>query len=70
MLDACVGRARRAVVVALATVERVEATHRALADAGLEVEGTMLSASRMRALGEGHRLAAENPVFVLSGVRR
>jgi precorrin-6Y C5,15-methyltransferase (decarboxylating) len=63
-------RARRAVVVALATVERVGLAERALTKAGLEVTGTMLSAARLAPLAGGHRLAAANPVFVLGGRRR
>jgi precorrin-6B methylase 2 len=30
----------------------------------------MVQASRLRPLAGGHRLAAENPVVVVSGVRR
>ena len=62
-------RVRRAVVVALATVERVGPAEQALAKAGLEVTGTMLSAARLAPLAGGHRLAAANPVFVLGGWR-
>ena len=36
---------------------------------GLEVETTFLQASRMKGVGELHRLAAETPVFVVVGSR-
>lgn len=62
-------RARRAVVVALATVERVGAARRALDDAGLAVDGTVVQAARLLPLGGGTRLAATNPVFLLGGRR-
>jgi precorrin-6Y C5,15-methyltransferase (decarboxylating) len=62
-------RTRRAVVVALATVERVGPTLAALTEAGLDVEATQLSAARISPLAGGHRLAATNPVFVLRGAR-
>ena len=63
ILDVCCARARRAVVVTLAIVERLQA-------AGLQAEATLVQASRLRALAGGHRLAAENPVVVVSGTRR
>jgi precorrin-6Y C5,15-methyltransferase (decarboxylating) len=69
IVAAAAARAGRAVVVALATVERVAPAERALAAAGLAVRGTMLSAARLAPLGGGHRLAATNPVFVLGGWR-
>ena len=62
-------RARRCVVVALATVERVGPAQRVLEDAGMEVAATMLQASRLQALGQGHRLAATNPVVLIKGTR-
>jgi precorrin-6Y C5,15-methyltransferase (decarboxylating) len=70
ILDLCCARARRAVVVTLAIVERAGPALQRLQAAGLEAEATMLQASRLRPLAGGHRLAAENPVVVLSGVRR
>jgi precorrin-6Y C5,15-methyltransferase (decarboxylating) len=70
ILDACCARARRAVVVTLAIVERAGPTLERLQAAGLEAEATMLQASRLRPLAGGHRLAAENPVVVVSGARR
>jgi precorrin-6B methylase 2 len=38
-----------------------------LEDCGLDVETTFLQAARMKGVGELHRLAAETPVFVVSG---
>ena len=70
LVEVAAARARRAVVVALATVERVTTAMERLEAGGLEVEAVMLQASRLRRLGGGHRLAAANPVFVASGRRR
>jgi precorrin-6Y C5,15-methyltransferase (decarboxylating) len=70
LVDLAAGRARRAVVAALATVERVTMATERLEAAGLEAEAVMLQASRLRRLGAGHRLAAANPVFVAWGRRR
>jgi precorrin-6Y C5,15-methyltransferase (decarboxylating) len=62
-------RARRAVVLALVTLERVVPAARILEDCGLEVETTLLQTSRMKGVGDLHRLAAESAVFVVSGSR-
>jgi precorrin-6Y C5,15-methyltransferase (decarboxylating) len=62
-------RARRAVVLALVTLERVVPAAELLEDCGLEVETTFLQASRMKGVGGLHRLAAESAVFVVSGRR-
>ncbi|MGZ6644928.1 MAG: cobalamin biosynthesis bifunctional protein CbiET, partial [Solirubrobacteraceae bacterium] len=70
ILDLCCARARRAVVVTLAIVERAGPALERVHAAGLEAEATMVQASRLRPLAGGHRLAAENPVVVVSGVRR
>jgi precorrin-6B C5,15-methyltransferase / cobalt-precorrin-6B C5,C15-methyltransferase len=70
ILDLCCARARRAVVVTLAIVERAGPALGRLQAAGLEAEATLVQASRLRPLAGGHRLAAENPVVVVSGVRR
>jgi precorrin-6Y C5,15-methyltransferase (decarboxylating) len=69
ILDAVVPRTRRAVVVTLAIVERAAPALEQLAALGLEADATLLQASRLRPLAGGHRLAAENPVVVVSGVR-
>jgi precorrin-6Y C5,15-methyltransferase (decarboxylating) len=70
ILDVSCARARRAVVATLAIVERAGPALERLRAAGLEAEATMVQASRLRPLSGGHRLAAENPVVVVSGVRR
>jgi precorrin-6Y C5,15-methyltransferase (decarboxylating) CbiT subunit len=63
-------RARRAVVVTLAAVDRVPGIRAALAAAGFGVDGVLLQSSRLAPLpGEVTRLAATNPVFVLWGLR-
>jgi precorrin-6Y C5,15-methyltransferase (decarboxylating) len=62
-------RARRAVVLALVTLERVVPAARLLEDCGLEVETTFLQISGLRGVGDLHRLAAESAVFVVSGSR-
>jgi len=72
-LAAILGRAAergpRVVVTALAALERVDPARRALSDAGLAVDGTLVQASRLAPLGTATRLAATNPVVVLRGVR-
>ncbi len=62
-------RARRAVVLALAGIERVVPAASLLAEGGLEVETVLLQASRVRGVGGLHRLVPVNPVFLVSGVR-
>src|SRR5215208_1518881 len=62
-------RALRAVVLALATLERVVPAAQMIEDCGLEVETTFLQTSRMKGVGNLHRLAAESAVFVVSGSR-
>ncbi|MCX5133967.1 precorrin-6y C5,15-methyltransferase (decarboxylating) subunit CbiE [Streptomyces sp. NBC_00340] len=63
-------RARRAVVVAMASLDRVPAARDALTAAGFECDGVLLQSSRLAPLpGNVSRLAATNPVFVLWGVR-
>lgn len=69
ILDVCAARARRAVVVTLALVERAGPVLERLRAAGLEADATLLQASRLRPLAGGHRLAAENPVVVAWGQR-
>ncbi|HJQ28208.1 MAG TPA: precorrin-6y C5,15-methyltransferase (decarboxylating) subunit CbiE [Rubrobacter sp.] len=62
-------RARRSVVLALVTLERVVPAAQTLEDCGLEVETTFLQTSRMKDVGGLHRLAAESNTFVVSGSR-
>ena len=63
----CAIRARRAVVLTLITLERVVPATEILESCGLEVDTTFLQASRVKDVGALHRLAAETPVFVVSG---
>jgi len=71
VVAACAARTPRRLVVALAAVERVGPTWRALAAAGYDVAGAQLQASRLSPLPDGvTRLAAQNPVFILRGERR
>jgi precorrin-6B C5,15-methyltransferase / cobalt-precorrin-6B C5,C15-methyltransferase len=63
----CAIRARRALVITLITLERVVPATEILESCGLEVETTFLQASRVKGVGALHRLAAETPVFVVSG---
>ncbi|MGH3089915.1 MAG: precorrin-6y C5,15-methyltransferase (decarboxylating) subunit CbiE, partial [Rubrobacteraceae bacterium] len=65
----CAGRSLRAVVLTLVTVERVVPAAKLLEEVGLEVETTLLQASRMKGVGELSRLVPENPVFVVAGRR-
>jgi precorrin-6Y C5,15-methyltransferase (decarboxylating) len=55
------------VVLSLITLERVIPAGKILEDCGLEIETTFLQTSRMKGMGKLHRLAAEAPVFVVSG---
>ncbi|WP_395572679.1 precorrin-6y C5,15-methyltransferase (decarboxylating) subunit CbiE [Streptomyces sp. BK79] len=70
IVAACARRARRAVVVAMAALDRVPAARAALLDAGLDCDGVLLQSSRLAPLpGDVTRLAATNPVFLLWGTR-
>ncbi|MEU6280677.1 precorrin-6y C5,15-methyltransferase (decarboxylating) subunit CbiE [Streptomyces sp. NPDC047028] len=70
IVAACAPRARRAVVVAMAALDRVPAAREALTSAGLACDGALLQSSRLAPLpGEVSRLAATNPVFLLWGER-
>jgi precorrin-6Y C5,15-methyltransferase (decarboxylating) len=71
VLDAAVslGQPERAVVT-LASVDRVRAVSELLTGHGYRASGVQLQASRLTALPGGSlRLAAVNPVFVISGER-
>ena len=63
----CAVQVRRSVVLALITLERVVPAGKILEDCGMEVETTFLQASRITGIGALHRLAAETPVFIVSG---
>ena len=62
-------RVRRTVVLTLITLERVVPAAQLLENCGLEVETTFLQTSRMKGVGDLHRLAPESAVFVVSGSR-
>ena len=65
----CAVRARRSVVLALVGLERVVPAAQILEDCGLEVETTFLQTSRMKGVGDLHRLAPESNAFVVCGSR-
>jgi precorrin-6B C5,15-methyltransferase / cobalt-precorrin-6B C5,C15-methyltransferase len=69
ILDHVAPRTGRAVVVTVAIVERIGPALDRLAAHGLEATATTIQASRVRPLAGGHRLAAENPVTVITGRR-
>ncbi|MER7350104.1 precorrin-6y C5,15-methyltransferase (decarboxylating) subunit CbiE [Streptomyces aurantiacus] len=70
IVTACARRARRAVVVSLAALDRVPAVRAALLGAGFDCDGVLLQSSRLAPLpGDVTRLAATNPVFLLWGTR-
>jgi precorrin-6Y C5,15-methyltransferase (decarboxylating) len=69
ILDHVAPVTRRAVVVAVALIDRIAPAIDALAAHGLDVTATTLQANRLRPLAGGHRLAAENPVTVITGRR-
>jgi precorrin-6Y C5,15-methyltransferase (decarboxylating) len=63
----CAVRARRSVVLSLITLEKIMPAGEVLQVCGLEVETTLLQASRVKGIGTLHRLAAETPIFVVRG---
>ena len=63
----CAVRTRHAVVLSLITLERVVPAREILGSCGLEVETSFMQISRVKGVGVLHRLAAETPVFVISG---
>ena len=69
ILDHVAPITRRAVVVTVALIDRIAPAMDALAAHGLDVTATTLQANRLRPLAGGHRLAAENPVTVITGRR-
>ncbi|RKS73786.1 precorrin-6Y C5,15-methyltransferase (decarboxylating) [Motilibacter peucedani] len=70
VVAAVVARQPARVVVALAALDRLAPVRDLLHDNGYDVEGTLISASRIAPLPDGSsRLAATNPVLVVSGVR-
>jgi len=69
IIKLCAVSARRSIVLALVGLERVVPAARILEGCGLEVETTFLQTSRMKGVGELHRLAAESSAFIVSGER-
>lgn len=69
ILATVVPRTRRAVVVTLALIDRAAPVLARLTALGLDADATLLQASRLKPLAGGHRLAAENPVIVVTGTR-
>ena len=69
ILDHVAPRIHRAVVVTVAIVERIAPALERLSSHGLDASATTIQASRLRPLAGGHRLAAENPVTVITGRR-
>jgi len=69
IVDVAAARARRAVVVTLATLERIGPTLARLEAAGLAVEGTLVQGARIRPFVGQHRLEPVNPTAVLVGRR-
>lgn len=66
VVNHCVNRDPRIVVVALSAIDRVAEVKRALRRPARKVDGVLLTASRLAALpGDAHRFAATNPIFVL-----
>ena len=65
----CAVSVRRSVVLALVGLERVVPAARILEGCGLEVETTFLQTSRVKGVGELHRLAAESSAFLVAGER-
>lgn len=68
-IELAADRARRAVVLTLIGLERVVPAGGILEGRGLEVETTLLQASRVKGVGALHRLVPETPVFVVTGSR-
>ncbi len=70
VVQAVVERRVPVVVAAFAALDRALGAHRVLTGGGYRVEGTQLSAARLAALpGDSVRLAATNPVIVLTAQR-
>jgi precorrin-6Y C5,15-methyltransferase (decarboxylating) len=65
----CAVSVRRTIVLSLVALERVVPAAQILEESGLEVETTFLQTSRIKGVGDLHRLAAESNVFVVSGSR-
>lgn len=69
VLAAVAPRARRAVVLALAGLDRVTPAVGQLRAAGYAAEATLVSAAQVVPIGDSQRLSGENPVFLVVGQR-
>jgi precorrin-6B C5,15-methyltransferase / cobalt-precorrin-6B C5,C15-methyltransferase len=70
VVAACAAAGPGRVVVALAALDRIAPTRTVLLAAGYALDGVQLAASRLAPLPDGAvRLAATNPITILSGVR-
>jgi precorrin-6Y C5,15-methyltransferase (decarboxylating) len=69
ILEFVAAQACRCIVLTLVTLERVVPAEKILEDCGLDVETIFLQTSRVKGVGELHRLAAGTPVFVVFGQR-
>jgi precorrin-6Y C5,15-methyltransferase (decarboxylating) len=70
VLRACAARRPDRLVAAYAAVERVGPALSVLRDAGYWTEGVQVQANRLAVLPDGaHRLAATNPVYVVTGAQ-
>lgn len=68
-VEVCATRARRTVVMTLIGLERVVPAAEIIESCGHEVETTLLQTSKVKGVGNLHRLAPETPVFVVVGSR-
>lgn len=69
VLTAVVPRTRRAVVVALAGLDRVTPALGQLRTAGYSAEAMLVSAAQVVPIGDSQRLVGDNPVFLVVGQR-
>jgi precorrin-6B C5,15-methyltransferase / cobalt-precorrin-6B C5,C15-methyltransferase len=69
ILEVVAERCRGAIVVSLATVERIGATLSLLRGAGWSAQAQLLSVHDVVPLGDGHRLAPHNPVVLVLAER-
>jgi precorrin-6B C5,15-methyltransferase / cobalt-precorrin-6B C5,C15-methyltransferase len=67
IIKLCAVRAHRAVVLSLISLERIVPAGETLKDCGLEVETAFMQTSRVKGIGDLHRLSTETSVFVVSG---
>lgn len=70
ILDTVLARAPERLALALATVERAGPTLRQLDQSGWRATAQLVQVSDLAPLGDGHRLAPQNPVLLVRGERR